>query len=175
MIKSDSARTVVLGLIMGAALLGGGSLGACKGLEKAPTAAVPDPAAGPTVAPAEEWTVDKLAPVLGKAESENSGIFDLAGGKGELIVTYHFYEARKKGLDERMGQDLAPKIQALYRKFPGLDRITFKIEVYEQRDVVLWRPYCSFVTTRKIIDDTDWTSLLLKDFFGIVQELAYAE
>jgi len=96
-------------------------------------------------------------------------------GKGELIVTYHFYEARKKGLDERMGQDLAPKIQALYRKFPGLHRITFKIEVYEQRDVVLWRPYCSFVTTRKIIDDTDWTSLLLKDFFGIVQELAYAE
>ena len=70
---------------------------------------------------------------------------------------------------------MAPKIQALYRKFKSIDRVVFKVDVFERRDVIEWRNYCSFATTRRLIDETNWTSLLLKDFFKVVLELKYAE
>ena len=120
-------------------------------------------------------TVDALASVLGKGEAENSGIVDVAKGENEAIISYHFYEARKKGMEERLGPDMAPKIQALYKKFKTIDRVVFKVDVFERRDVIEWRPYCSFATTRTLIDETNWTSFLLKDFFKVVLELKFAE
>ena len=159
----------LLGLVVLAAL----TLAACKGGEKA---AAPAPALEKTAAPAvEEPTLEALYGILGKGEAENSGIVDLAKGENELIVTYHFYEARKKGLEDRIGPDMAPKIQALYRKYQSIDRVVFKVDVFERRDVIEWRNYCSFATTRRLIDETNWTSLLLKDFFKVVLELKYAE
>jgi hypothetical protein len=148
------------------------SLSACRGQKsEAPAAAAIETPA----APSEDLSVESLSAILGKAEAENSGVFESAKRNDELVVTYHFYEARKKGMDDRIGPDLAPKIQLLYRKFKSIDRVVFKVDVFERRDVIEWRPYCSFVTTRKIIDETNWTSLLLKDFFKVVLEMKYAE
>jgi hypothetical protein len=155
------------------AVLAAFSLTACQRSEKtAAPAPVSEKAAAP---PAEELTLETLSSVLGKAEAENSGLFELTRGENEWIVTYHFYEARTKGMEERFGPDLAPKIQALYKKFKTIDRVMFKVDVFARRDAVEWRPYCSFVTTRKLIDETNWTNLLLKDFFKVVLELKYID
>jgi len=159
--------------LFGLAALAVLALAACQGGEKI---AAPAPPVEKTVTPpAEELSLEALYGILGKAEAENSGIFDLSKGENEMIVTYHFYEARKKGMEDRIGPDMAPKIQALYRKFKSIDRVVFKVDVFERRDVIEWRPYCSFATTRRLIDETNWTSLLLKDFFKVVLELKYAE
>lgn len=152
------------------------ALTACRGREKTEAPAVPAPAAEKAVvSPSEELNTEALSAVLGKAEAENSGVFDVATRENELVVTYHFYEARRKGMEDRIGPDMAPKIQALYKKFSTIDRVVFKVDLFERRDVIEWRPYCSFATTRKLIDETNWTSLLLKDFFKVVLELKYAE
>jgi hypothetical protein len=162
--------------ILGLAALAALTLAACQGREKTGAPAVPAPAAEKTVnTSSEELNTEALSAVLGKAEAENSGVFDVAKGENELVVTYHFYEARKRGLEDRLGPDMAPKIQALYRKFKTIDRVLFKVDIFERRDDIVWRPYCSFVTTRKLIDETNWTSLLLKEFFKVVLELKYAE
>ena len=166
-------RSMSVSALLGLAVLAALTLAACQGGEKA---AAPAPAAEIVAAPAgEEPTLEALYGILGKGEAENSGIVDLAKGENELVVTYHFYEARKKGLEERIGPDMAPKIQALYRKFKSIDRVVFKVDVFERRDVIEWRNYCSFATTRRLIAETNWTSLLLKDFFKVVLELKYAE
>jgi len=176
MVHPTSARvTSFLGIVL-VAVLAALTLTACQGREKTGAPAVPAPAAEKTVnTSSEELNTEALSAVLGKAEAENSGVFDVAKGENELVVTYHFYEARKRGLEDRLGPDMAPKIQALYRKFKTIDRVVFKVDLFERRDVIEWRPYCSFATTRKLIDETDWTSLLLKEFFKVVLELKYAE
>jgi hypothetical protein len=164
-------RRVMAPALLGLAFLA--ALAACQGGDQAN---VPDPAMKKAAATAaEELTLEGLYGILGQGEAENSGIVDLAKSETELIVTYHFYEARKKGLEDRIGPDMAPKIQALYRKIRTIDRVVFKVDVFERRDVLEWRPYCTFVTTRRLIDETNWTSFLLKDFFKVVLELKYAE
>jgi hypothetical protein len=166
-------RSPRLILFLGLAVLAALSLAACRGQEKA---AVPAPAVEKAaVSPAEELAVEALSSVLGKGEAENSGITDAIKGENELTIIYHFYEARKQGLEDRIGPDMAPKIQALYRKFKTIDRVVFKVDIFERRDVIEWRPYCSFATTRKLIDETNWTNFLLKDFFKVVLELKYAK
>jgi hypothetical protein len=166
-------RAFHLYAFLGLAVLAVLSLAACQRGEKT---AAPAPAAEKAAAPpAGELTLETLSSVLGKAEAENSGIFDLTKSENELTVTYHFYEARTRGMEERFGPDLAPKIQALYKKFKTIDRVAFKVDVFARRDAIEWRPYCSFVTTRKLMDETNWTNLLLKDFFKVVLELKFVD
>lgn len=176
MVHPATARVTSFYGIVLVSVLAALALTACQGREKTVAPAVPAPAAEKAVvSPSEELNTEALSTVLGKAEAENSGVFDVAARENELVVTYHFYEARRKGMEDRIGPDMAPKIQALYKKFSTIDRVVFKVDLFERRDVIEWRPYCSFATTRKLIDETNWTSLLLKDFFKVVLELKYAD
>jgi hypothetical protein len=166
-------RPSIVSYLVGLALLAGIAGTACRERQKP---AGPAPAtAAPAIPPAiEDPTLETLYGILGQAEAANAGVSGLQGGAPEWVVTYRFPAAREKGLEERLGAEMAPKIQALYDRYRDLDRVVFKVEVFEKRDPDAWKPYCSFVTTRRSIDDIDWINLPLTDFIKRVSELKIA-
>jgi hypothetical protein len=144
-------------------------LAACRGKDQ------PRPASQEKAPRAEEISLDTVAEVLGKAEAEKSGIFDLVPGEKELTVLYHFYTPEQKDIDDDIGRDIAPKIKALFKKFNSLDRVVFDIRVMRSGLDTDWTPYCSFVLTRKTFNETNWADLLDSDFFKVVEALTYAK
>jgi hypothetical protein len=57
----------------------------------------------------------------------------------------------------------------------ALEYLHFQIDAFERRGEIEWKPYCTFVTTRKLIQETNWTNLPAKGFFQVVLELKYAD
>jgi hypothetical protein len=142
---------------------------ACKSPEKtAETAAKKEDAVA-----AESISLSALADPLGKAEAEKSGVFDATMSDNQLQVTYHFYTPERKDIDDDIGIEMAPKIRAMYKAFKTIDRVAFRILVMRWHVDTMWTPYCSFVVTRKIVQETDWTKLLDTEFFKAVLELTY--
>jgi len=167
---SRTAKTsrVLLLLVLGGAVAM--TLAGCKANEPAGASEPGKPGVKP-----EMITPAAVAEVLGKASAEKSGVFDLIKGDTEYWIDYHFYTPEATDIDDDIGMDLAPKIQALYKNFKSIDRIHFVIIVFHAGMSVEWKPYCSFVTTRKLINETDWANFLAPNFFRIVLELAYAD
>jgi hypothetical protein len=145
-------------------------LAACKSNEPAGTAT-----AEKAGTPGETINLATVSDILGKGHDEYSGVFDLAKGDTEYWIVYHFYTPEAKDIDDDIGVDLAPKIQSLYKKFKTIDRIQFTIHAFHAGSSLEWKPYCSFILTRKIINETNWTNLLATEFFKVVQDLHYAE
>jgi len=156
----------VFGLLFLAAVLTF-SLSACKQKAK------PDEAVQEVGIEPERVTVDSIAAVMGKPEADKSGIFDLGKGENEVQIIYHFYTTEPKDIDDDIGREMGPKIRDLYKKFKKIDRVEFLISILDPDKHVDWVPYCTFVLTRKVINETDWTKLLDDDFFKVVQELKY--
>jgi len=125
--------------------------------------------------PADQITMPMVAAVLGKAEAEHSGVFDMTIGDNELWIVYHFYTPEIQDINDDIGTDMAPKIKELYKTFKTLDRVVFVVQVSHPDSPMEWKPYCAFVMTRKVIKETNWTDLLDRDFFQVVQELKYAQ
>jgi hypothetical protein len=168
MLKPTKILKLVFSIVLGGAIAL--TLSACKTNEPAGA-----PASGKSAVQAETINLATVSEILGKAAAENSGVFDLTKGDTEYWVDYHFYTPEAKDIDDDIGVDLAPKLQALYKKFKTIDRIHFVIVVFHAGSSVEWKPYCSFVLTRKLIDETDWANLLAANFFRIVQDLVYAD
>jgi hypothetical protein len=124
---------------------------------------------------AEVVDLASVTPVLGKAEGEKSGLFDLEKAGVELQVSYHFYTTETSDINDDIGAEIAPKIRELYKKFKTIDRIVFSVQVPRPASLDQWKSYCSFATTRKIIEETDWTNLLATDFFRVVLDLKITE
>jgi hypothetical protein len=169
LLKEKALFRLAFAAVLGGAIVLG--LGACNANEPAGTPEAQKPAA----AAPELVDTASVAEVLGKADAENSGVFDVVRGDTEYWIVYHFYTPEAKDIDDDIGIDIAPKIQALYQKFKSLDRVHFVVDVFHAGLSVDWAPYCSFVTTRKIIDETDWTNFLAADFFKAVLELNHVE
>jgi hypothetical protein len=115
-----------------------------------------------------------LYSILGKAEAQNSGAFDVQKGAEETLVVYHFYATDLSNFDKDFGQALAPKIQELFKQLKDIDLVVFDVYVPSE-GTEPWRPYVHFAVTRKIIEETDWTKLLDVDFFQVVQDLKYSD
>ena len=166
-----SRSTKISKLVFAVALSGAVALmlAGCKANEPAGAPASEKPAVA-----AEAIDIAAVSEVLGKAQAENSGVFDLVKGDTEYWVVYHFYTPEAKDIDDDIGMDMAPKIQALFNKYKTLDRVHFVVHVFHAGSSTEWAPYCSFVLTRKVINETDWTKLLAVDFFKAVLELKYA-
>src|SRR5512139_2885679 len=65
----------------------------------------------------EVASLDRLKPVLGEAGNARSGVLDVTGDAQELFVTYRFHDLDLKSYDDDMVTEMAPKIQALYKRF----------------------------------------------------------
>jgi uncharacterized protein YcfL len=168
-----SGNLKTLGLLL-LGLLAAFAMTGCKGKESS-QASIQAPAIEKPAVPSDEITMDSVAAILGRAGADQSGIFAFNKSGEELQVTYHFYRLHQRRMEPFIGPDLAPKIQALYKKFPSIDRVFFRVDAFIRTDDIQWKPYCTFVTTRKLMQETNWTNLLAKDFFEVVLELKYAE
>jgi hypothetical protein len=133
---------------------------ACKEKEGTPTQA-------------ERITLQTLATVLGKADTQTSGIADLEKTDQDLVVTYHLYLSQPQDFDELIGNDLAPKVEQLYKTFTTIDKVKFAVETPDLAETGRWRPYCSFHMTRKIYNQLNWSNLLAHDLFKVC-EVSYA-
>jgi len=123
----------------------------------------------------EILTLATLRPIFGEAKDDRPGIYDAISSDNEIIIAYRFYTTEIKDIDDDIALDLVPKIENFYKTFKTPDRLYFGIYVARPTSLGRWNPYCSFLVTRKIMRQADWTTLILKDFFKIVQELKYAE
>jgi hypothetical protein len=112
-----------------------------------------------------------VTPIFGEARGVQSGIADLLQTDEEIEVTYHFYTAMAGDVDKEIGLNLAPKIREFYGKFGEVDRVKFGIYVPSTEEETGWELYVSFVLTRKLVNETEWSKLLDEDLLKIALEV----
>jgi hypothetical protein len=118
-------------------------------------------------APAQDITMDSVAVVMGRPSGSASGVSELAKDGETYIINYHLMIADMKDFDVVIGSDLAPKIAALYKAFPKLDKVTFTVETGDPSNPANVNPYCDFDMTRKVYGQLNWTNLLARDLFKV--------
>jgi hypothetical protein len=117
------------------------------------------------------YNAETLKPVLGLAQDAVSGILDVTGPANDLNVTYRYYDVDLKNYEDDMVKEMAPKIEALYKKFKDLDRVAFHIITNNPNAVGEWKPFMDFSLTRKTVSEISWSGLLTADFFKATIEL----
>jgi hypothetical protein len=156
---------IPIALTFGLLLIGAGT--ACK------KAAAPESAAGtPDIKKAVTEVVPKgeFIAVLGQADAQNSGVFEVTPAADQTTINYHFYTLTPDSFAKDFPTQIAPKIRDLFAKIKSLEQAAFDVSIPTQAAEV-WKPKAHFVITRKLIVETDWTKLLDADFFQIVQDL----
>ncbi len=152
-----------LAAVLFMAVVTAAAVGACKKAETPPP-----------VSEEEVLGIDALRPVLGEARDDVSGILDVTGDAKELVVTYRYYDVDLKNYDDDMVTEMAPKIQALYKKFKTVDRVVFKITANDPVTPGLWKPFLNFTITRKIENKIQWSGILAVDFLKAVEDVQRA-
>jgi hypothetical protein len=122
-------------------------------------------------------TMANLRTILGEAKEDFPGVEDIEQTEGELIVYYRFIPENSDALQEELGEDLAPKIKQIYETDKTADIIQFVVSVpfVDETGGTSYKRQLSFVMTRKIFEETDWTGLLSRDFLKVVQDLKAVE
>ena len=116
---------------------------------------------------AEEITLESVQAVMGKASASASGVSELAKEGDTLVINYHLMIQDMKDFDTVIGQDLAPKVDALYKTYKNIDKVTFTVETGDPSNPANVNPYCDFDMSRKIHGQLTWTNLLARDLFKV--------
>lgn len=114
----------------------------------------------------EMLSLAALTPVFGEARDAASGLADFTQSDTEIILSYHLYLNDRSNADAEIARDLAPKIRRLYGHFASVDRANFEVSLPDLTSPDDWKPYVSFVLTRKIVKETGWSDLLDTDLLG---------
>jgi hypothetical protein len=122
-------------------------------------------------------TLATLRTILGEAKEDYPGVEDIEQSGTELTVYYRFVPKDANALQEELGEDLAPKIKQIYETDKTVDIIQFVVSIpfVEEAGGTSYKRQMSFVMTRKIFTETDWSGLLGRDFLKVVQDLKAAE
>jgi hypothetical protein len=102
---------------------------------------------------------------------------DIEQTESELIVYYRFIPENPDALQEELGEDLAPKIKQIYETDKAANIIQFVVSIpfVDETGGKSYKRQLSFVMTKKIFEETDWTGLLSSDFLKVVQDLKAVE
>jgi hypothetical protein len=107
-------------------------------------------------------TLSDLRSVLGAANDFVSGVSDFSQGNGEVIITYRYYDVDMENYETDFSNEIAPRIQVLYKKFKTLDRVHFQIIAISDSQPGIWKPFAEFVTDRKTIEELHWTGFVAR-------------
>ncbi len=108
-------------------------------------------------------TLGDIQSVLGTARDDVSGVSDFSqGDRGEVIVAYRYYDADQANYEIDFANEIAPRIQTLYRIVKGLDRVRFQIVVPEPSGVPMWKPFAEFQIDRKTVEELRWTGFVAR-------------
>lgn len=147
-----SGWTRIMGFIL-LAILGVAFSAACQGKK----------AEGTVRAPAvEAVTLDEVKSVLGTANDYASGVVDVTSGAGEVIIAYRYYDADLQNYETDFASEMAPRIQALYKKFKTLDRLHLQVTANSDSTPNLWKPFAEFELDRKTVEEIHWTGFLAR-------------
>ena len=130
--------------------------------------------AKPTTAPAKEkviaeLTIADMRSVLGTPGDDSSGVSDFSlGNDGEVIIAYRYYDVDEDNYETDFASEMAPKIQALYKRFKNLDRIRFEIVTNNPAAPPLWKPFSQFSMDRKSLEKLHWTWFVARDILDQV-------
>ena len=116
-----------------------------------------------------------LTPAFGEAKDTASGLADFTQSDREVILSYHLYLADRSNADAEIARDLAPKIRRLYGHFKSVDRASFEVSLPDEASPSGWKPYVSFVLTRKIVKETGWSDLLDTDLLAVAIDVKRAD
>jgi len=143
----------------GLALLAVVLAAACQGKKAA------EPMAAAAVGPV---TLDEVKSVLGTANDFASGVVDVNQGNSELIIAYRYYDADLQNYETDSASEMAPRVQALYKKFKTLDRVHFQVTSNSGSTPNLWQPFAEFVVDRKTVEEIHWTGFLARYLLDLV-------
>jgi hypothetical protein len=115
-----------------------------------------------------EITTDGVKTVLGAANDYASGVVDVTQGQGEVIVAYRYYDVDLQNYETDFAAELAPRVQALYKRFPSLDRVHFQVTANNPVTAGLWEPFTEFVLDRKTVEEIHWTGFLSRYLLDLV-------
>jgi hypothetical protein len=122
-----------------------------------------------TNAPGVEMvTLDGVKSVLGTANDYAPGVVDVTNGDGEVIIAYRYYDADLQNFETDFASELAPKIQAFYRKFKTVDRIRLQVTANAVSTPDLWKPFAEFSLDRKTVEEIHWTGFLARYLLDLV-------
>ncbi len=120
--------------------------------------------------PAPTLDIAAVEAVLGQARDDASGVIDFTQGDNEAMVSYRYYDEDLQNVDNDLVNELTPKIEQLYAKYPHLDRVLFQVSINSTTPGE-FRPYLNFVMTKKILKETEWSGILAEDFLKNVIEV----
>jgi hypothetical protein len=123
----------------------------------------------------ETLSMVSMTPVFGEARDVKSGLADFTQSDEEIILSYHLYLADRSNPDLEIARDLAPKIRKLYGHFKSVDRASFEVSLPDEASPSEWKPYVSFVLTRKIVKETGWSDLLDTDLLAVAINVKRAD
>ena len=117
----------------------------------------------------DELTLPEMRTVLGTPKDDSSGISDFSqGDDGGILIAYHYYDVDLDNYETDFASEIAPKIQALYKKYKNLDRVTFEIVTNNPDGPPLWKPFSKFVMDRKTLEKLHWTWFVARDILDQV-------
>jgi len=112
----------------------------------------------------DELTLPEMRTVLGTPRDDSSGISDFSqGDDGGIIIAYHYYDVDRDNYETDFASEIAPKLQALYKKYKNLDRVTFEIVTNNPDAPPLWKPFSEFTMDRKTLEKLHWTWFVARD------------
>ncbi len=110
----------------------------------------------------EPVTLDQIKSVLGTAMDDVSGVLDVTQDEGEILVAYRYYDLDQENFETDFAQELAPKIQLLYKRFKTLDRVHLQVTANVPSVPGLWKPFTEFTIDRKTVTEIHWTGFLAR-------------
>jgi hypothetical protein len=117
---------------------------------------------------AEMITLEGVKAVIGTANDYASGAIDLSKGSDGITVAYRYYDADNENYETDFVLEIAPKIQALYKRYPSLDSIHFRVTTNSVSPPPLWKPFVEFTVDRKTVEGIHWTGFLTRYLLELI-------
>ena len=168
MISFRSGQLVSLSVLLAVILALGAFSAACKAKNEekpAETAAAP--------ATAQVDPIAGIKSILGEPQGDNPGAFNVELTGNVLAVSYRFIPINEETFQEDLGEDLAKKVRQIYEQDKNVDVINFVVDIpfADETGGQAFKNKLTFSITRKIYEQTEWTSFFDKDFLKIVKDL----
>ena len=117
----------------------------------------------------DELTLPDLRAILGTPKDDSSGVSDFSRiESGDIIVAYHYYDVDQDNYETDFASEIAPRIQAMYKKFKNLDRVRFEIVTNNPAAPPLWKPFSQFSMDRQTLEKLHWTWFVARDILDQV-------
>ncbi len=114
-------------------------------------------------------TLGDVQSVLGAPKDDASGVSDFTlGNDGEAVIAYRYYDVDQDNYETDFASEIAPRLQMLYKKLKGLDRVRFEVLTNDLSATPMWKAFSEFAMDRKTLEKLHWTWFVSRDILDQV-------